>query len=160
MKPQDPDQDIIGRKRRFEAKVRKSVEFDGCWLWQERVAPGKRPTFMPNPWKCYDAANYSYGLYVEAVNPDAEVRPTMCGNPLCVNPNHLTVVDAGYTEPPTPEPERRHSRQKLSLSDIAAILGDDRSNAEIARQFKVTRQYVKQLKDGLRRKTDEVVVRI
>jgi hypothetical protein len=83
-------------RARFEAKVIKPEDPDGCWLW--RAAHFQRTGYCVFTVKCPDgkwrpttAHRISYRLYVAEI-PDGYWIDHACRNHGCVNPDHLEAV--------------------------------------------------------------------
>lgn len=75
---------------RFWEKVRVSEDTDACWEWMAQRLPSGRGRFWIN-----GKYEYPYRLTCEERHGPAPssahvASHTVCDNPACVNPNHLT----------------------------------------------------------------------
>lgn len=128
---------------RFWAKVEKSEDPNGCWIWKAAVRKGYGAFKFGG--RVYDAHRFSYMMHHPNESPPEAVChncPTG-DNPLCVNPNHLfsgTVADNNRDmvkkgrhwhgpnwQPGYEENLQKHSQEgttaKLSEADARTIRG-------------------------------------
>lgn len=76
--------------KRFWAKVSKSAEPDGCWLWTAAVDSNGYGMFGESPHTVMRAWRWAYE---QLVGPPPPGQPDMkCGNTKCVRPDHVEVV--------------------------------------------------------------------
>jgi|SRR5215467_13564432 len=74
--------------KRFQAKVRKNLQ-TGCWIWiAGKNQDGYGSFWLNGPQKAH---RVSYEHFVNPIPADTEIDH-LCGNRLCVNPQHLEAV--------------------------------------------------------------------
>ena len=69
----------------------------GCWLWCGQISNsgyGRMMVRHASGNKMESAHSASYAAFVAPVSDGAVVRQR-CGNRLCVNPEHLEIIDEG-----------------------------------------------------------------
>lgn len=80
-------------KRKIQERV--LIGDDGCWVWQGYVQKKRGlPIYCEGRSKRASATKASFEAYVGPVSDGLSVKP-MCGNKLCVNPEHLELVNHG-----------------------------------------------------------------
>lgn len=125
----------------------------GCWLWVGAVINVGYGKFQKG--KLMSAHRASYEIFCGDI-PDGLHVLHKCDNPLCVNPAHLTLgthadnmkdrQDRGRTFHPTGE---SHGRAKLKEKDVLAIRSSNKTQAELARFYKVSPSLICQIKHNL-----------
>jgi HNH endonuclease len=75
---------------RFFAKVQKSEDPDGCWMWTGALSHNGYGFFKATSTKQVKAHRYAYEQFVGAI-PDGLLVCHHCDTPACVNPAHLFV---------------------------------------------------------------------
>jgi len=76
----------------------------GCWLWGGTISNsgyGRMMVRQASGNKMESAHRASYAAFVARIPDGASIRQS-CGNRLCVNPEHLEIIDQ--------ECERKHQR--------------------------------------------------
>jgi hypothetical protein len=69
-----------------------------CWLWTGAITGGGRGKLKPNG-KIVKAYRYAWQYHGHPLPPPDLDFHHICGNKLCVNPDHLAVVTpTGHTE--------------------------------------------------------------
>ncbi len=116
-----------------------TVNGDGCWVWNWAVHPKGYASVKING-RTYKAHRLAYELAKGPI-PDGQIIRHLCGNPSCLNPEHL--LAGTQTENSRDMVEAGNQvHQKLMPSDaieIRRIFAEgDISRAEIARQYGVT----------------------
>ena len=69
----------------------------GCWLWRGQISNSGYRRLMirqASGNKIESAHRASYAAFVAPL-PDGAIVRQRCGNRLCVNPEHLEIVDEG-----------------------------------------------------------------
>jgi hypothetical protein len=75
-------------RERFEAKIEKPEEPDGCWTWKGKPNKDGYGRFTAGGVTDY-SHRWSHRLYVGPIPEGADVRHHPCGNAACVRPDHL-----------------------------------------------------------------------
>jgi len=71
--------------------IEKDIKENGCWNWTGMVDTWGRPFFgIKN--HLYNVHRVIYAMFHPEFDPLQEVH-NLCGNKLCVNPDHYTVED-------------------------------------------------------------------
>ena len=69
----------------------------GCWLWRGQISNSGYGRIMVRKAagnKMESAHRASYAAFVAPI-PDGAIIRQSCGNRLCVNPQHLEIIDQG-----------------------------------------------------------------
>ena len=69
----------------------------GCWLWRGQISNSGyvRMMLKTESGTCIESAHRaSYASFIGLIPEGAIIRQT-CGNRLCVNPEHLEIIDKG-----------------------------------------------------------------
>ena len=125
---------------RFWEKVRKRT--DDCWEWTGGRLPkgyGYIGTGGRGTARVY-AHRLSYEL-TQGTIPDGLVVDHLCGNPWCVNPEHLKAVDVRTNV-------RRQRTSKLTDSLAAEIRASAESNRQLAKRYGVDRSVISRVRSG------------
>ena len=151
---------------RFWKKVDKRGP-DECWFWTGAIERTGLPYgFIGVPKGMEQAHRVSYRLNNGPIPPGMCVCHE-CDQPLCVNPEHLwlgtrkdnnddkmkkgrhvggeNAPDWGEGWKLIPPPA---TRSKISFEDYLKILGDPRKSSEIALDYSVSVQYVRDMRSG------------
>jgi len=67
----------------------------GCWLWRGQISNsgyGRMMVRQASENKMESAHRASYAAFVAPI-PDGAIIRQSCGNRLCVNPEHLEIID-------------------------------------------------------------------
>ena len=136
--------------------VKARVAFEGdCWIWQQMIR--RRQPEMNSIYGNGSVRRHMWRK-LKGVEPrkNSYVR-TKCGDPRCVNPDHLTqqtisTVRAGRMVSET----QRHknamaarAKSNLTMDVVRAIRADSRIYKQIAEQYGTTRENVSKIKRGL-----------
>jgi hypothetical protein len=136
------------------------IETEGCWEWAGAVQPhGSTPTMRHNG----RVAGVRRFL---AIDMGKEVKGKVvthkCGNPACVNPEHLAVITRGklqkriagernYKTNPLRQKkiaDKARENSKLNLSIVEQIRAADGSQRKIAAEYGITQATVSCIKSG------------
>jgi hypothetical protein len=114
-----------------------------CHLWTGSVDHGDRPIINITPSeKNRPAANAAWILSGRELPAGYQSRPTLCQNPLCVNPDHMTLVRS-YSSPLHKRARGERCRTAVLTADqVRAILRDPRGNGEIAKDYPCTAENI------------------
>ena len=116
-----------------------TINDDGCWVWNWSVHPKGYATVQVNG-RARKAHRVAYELANGPI-PDGQIIRHLCGNPSCINPEHL---QAGTITENSRDMVAAGNQviQKLMLDDAAEIrrifAEDGISRGEIARKYDVT----------------------
>ena len=87
--------DATRAQERLLASVRKNAD-TGCWEWAGQVSnSGYGRTMLRDAdgsTRMQSAHLASYELFIGPIPPHRQVRQS-CGNRLCINPDHLELID-------------------------------------------------------------------
>ena len=126
-------------KARFETKY--TVEGE-CWIWHGHT-DHDIPVF-PVKRRYRSARQVALKIYTERNIPPKHVTRSTCGNPLCVNPDHVTIIPRadifGHKE--------THVSAKLTQDDvdqIRTLLQNGLTHTSIAQRFDVSRPTISQI---------------
>lgn len=129
------------------------VEINGsamCWTWRGHTVNGY------GRFRGERAHRYAYRLHKGEI-PDGLMLRHLCGNKLCVNPDHLepgTMAENAADGIRLGETLRgsRNGRSKLSEADARYIVEnpDGLTGAQLARKFSVSRATVSLIQSGKR----------
>ena len=115
--------------QRFESKIVKEYNPEGCWLWNASKEKGGYGSFWNGKNIC-KAHRYSYELFREKIPKDLCVLHT-CDNRWCVNPEHLwlgtyqdNAIDMVKKGRHCDVNGAKNGRAKLSTNDIYQIKKD------------------------------------
>jgi hypothetical protein len=78
------------RTARYMRNIYKGGDDNDCWIWIDNHTRDYDPYFIIGRAKC-SARTIAHILFVGPVSINCTVVNT-CNNPLCVNPEHLTMV--------------------------------------------------------------------
>jgi hypothetical protein len=138
-------------RERFEERVRVTP---GCWIWLGYKNP-KGYGRINNGNRDVMAHRFSYELYVGPI-PAGKIICHKCDNPSCVNPDHLWVgtdqenADDKVAKGRWVGGDRKgeaHAMARLSNEAVYAIRADGRPLRSIAKQYGITRGYVRGIKE-------------
>jgi DNA-binding Xre family transcriptional regulator len=140
-------------QERFHDKV--DIREDGCWLWTGAVknkhrASGIRGNMLnAATGKVEDAARISMQMYRPRVKIEGKQVVVTCGERLCVNPEHLKVVDAlGFSK------GSGHPNSKLdeiTVKKVRRIYEYNRNRPSLqslAEQYGVSRETIRKIAMG------------
>lgn len=135
------------------------IEEGECWIWTGATVQGGRP-YLTLTDRRVQASNRKHRykrhplrkLIAKAKNiyRKGDVNPSKCGNPLCVNPDHVVSIPKkkhmsqlgrmGGTDPKrmVTIQTSTHPGKKLTDEQIVAIRASTDSSAAIAKQFGVS----------------------
>jgi hypothetical protein len=125
---------------RFEEKIQKSSEPNGCWIWTAALSDKGYGFFKSSDGRMMKAHRFAYETYVGPIPPRLLVLHT-CDTPACVRPDHLWVGthadnmadmarkkraasgerNGAYTHPETRHFGTKNVNARLTEDDIRAI---------------------------------------
>lgn len=138
---------------RFEEKFIR-CPMSGCWLWTEHANRAGYGVFYPRTGEAWLAHRYSWFL-VNGPIPDGMLVCHRCDMPACINPAHLFLG----TDQDNSDDKIRKSRMrrgssrtnaKLRESDVVAVLADQRTHVQIARELGIAPSTISDIKRGKR----------
>lgn len=142
--------------QRFWKKVRISDDVEACWLWAGSTTTRGYGSYWHNR-KSRLAHRVSYEIHKGPIPPGLNVLHA-CDNPLCVNPQHLSVGDQVQNMGECSDRGRignqrgeRNSSAKLTDQQVAVILAAPNHRgvtSALARQFGVTPAAVSLIRRG------------
>ena len=125
-------------RERFDAQVAKS---DGCWQWTgTRNEAGYGQIGVEG--RTMYAHRFAYEAFVGPI-PDGLVVDHLCGDPSCVNPQHLEVV-------PQATNVRRGGLARLTPELASEIREATGTQGSIAKRYGVSQGMVSMIKNGQR----------
>lgn len=133
---------------RIQRRIDPNLGADECWLWRGALGGTKRRTgvgygkFTVNG-KQYDAHRVSYELHTGTTIPEGMQIRHSCDNPLCVNPQHLSVgTNADNVGDMVSRGRQtlgeRNPQARLTEADVRAIRTSSASVGDLAREYSVT----------------------
>jgi hypothetical protein len=135
---------------RFEEKYIPEPN-SGCWLWTASTFKGGYGQFWTGQ-KYTGAHRASYEMFRGEIAPKMQILHS-CDNPLCVNPEHLSVgtnldnqhdsIKKGKKATFKGETNPTH---KLTMEQILIIREDNRPHGLIAKDFCISRSLVSSIK--------------
>lgn len=138
------------RDERFWSQVIKGND-DECWPWIGKVDKDGYGFFWnPTP-KIQRSHRY---IFFRTNGYLPEVVRHICDNPICNNPSHLLGGTQGDNNRDTVSRGRHrynpnlNKNTKLNIDQVASIRQDTRNNAEIAREYNVSREAIRDIKNG------------
>lgn len=128
-------------------KILKRVEVTpaGCWEWQGAT----NNKGYGQVW-CGDSKKVLYCHRVMSGAPAGSTILHSCDNPLCCNPEHLSVGTPKENSEDMVRKGRSHKGYKLSDEDVMAIMESSESGATLARTFGVSQQTICDIRKGRR----------
>jgi hypothetical protein len=133
---------------------------EGCWEWTGAVQPhGATPTMRHNG----RVTGVRRFLAIDkGLDVNKKVVTHNCGNPLCVNPDHIAVItrnklqkrvakERNYQTNPLRMKkiaDRARENSKLNLSIVEQIRAADGSQRKIAAEYGITQATVSCIKSG------------
>lgn len=139
----------------------KCVEDGDCWEWKGATQTRRRVTpVMKWEGKCRIVRQLL--VLAKGIDPTGKVCTYKCGNPLCVNPDHLEVITKrkmgkrvnAMMKPNTNAMFRAkmakamRSRSKLTPEMVEQIRNAEGSQYEICERFNVSQQTISDIKRG------------
>lgn len=127
----------------------------GCWEWRLSLDKKGRGRIRNGGSKMF-ASRASFIAFNGHI-PDGMVVCHSCDNPSCINPSHLWLGTQKDNMQDMHEKGRykgcaqqgeRHSMAKLSRDNVLKIRQDERTQKEIARDYKVSRPLISLIKTG------------
>lgn len=142
-------------------RIKKHIVEEGdCWNWTGALQTcGATPAMH---YKGKVGAVRRFILEDQGVELDKRLATYTCGNPACVNPEHVapatrqavqrrTVRESCYTSDPVRRKrvsDKARQRAKLTLGQALAIREADGNQREIAARFGITQATVSKIKRG------------
>lgn len=125
----------------------------GCWLWLESVNR-KGYAHLRYEAKMHRANRFSYSAYKGQI-PEGLMVLHSCDNPLCVNPEHLSLGTAKDNNDDRDRKGRhrslkldQHPRTKFALTDIDDIRASQTPATELAAIYGVSKGTIAAIKTG------------
>lgn len=147
--------DLFAKTSPEEAFIQRINKTDTCWLWTAgKDRPGYGVFLLPGEVKIL-AHRYAYILWKGPIPPGLVVMHS-CDVPACVNPNHLSAGTRADNNRDAVSKNRhsfgeRNGHARLTTKQVAAILSDSRSQADIAKEYGVHQCHISRIKSGRRR---------
>lgn len=138
---------ILGPQDVFENRINKTKT---CWLWTgSKNGYGYGIFQLPGEIKVR-AHRYSYEFYKEKI-PDGMIVMHTCDNPPCVNPSHLRIGTKDDNNKDTAIKRRHnygidHWNGRLTNKQVSIIRRSKKSQAELARKYKVSQSHICRIK--------------
>jgi hypothetical protein len=126
--------------RNGKSKIRRMK--NGCWIWcrgRDKSGYGIGVNSSDNP-ETY--AHRAVWFFLRGPIAEGLTVDHLCRNRGCVNPDHLELVTLK-------ENIRRAPRTKLTTTDVQEIRSTPKSLGELARKFKVSKQAIWRVRNGL-----------
>ncbi|AAP34081.1 gene 2.8 [Escherichia phage T7] len=121
------------------------VTSSGCWEWQGATNnKGYGQVWCSNTGKV---------VYCHRVMSNAPKDSTVlhsCDNPLCCNPEHLSIGTPKENSTDMVNKGRSHKGYKLSDEDVMTIMEFSESNVSLARTYDVSQQTICDIRKGRR----------
>jgi len=137
-------------KERFEDKVFYSP--DGCWYWIGDMSGGSAYGAITIGGKRCRAHRVSYMIYNGDITDDLHVMHS-CDNPLCVNPDHLSLGTHLQNRADSAVKGRSgNNNKKLSIEQVREIklrLSMGESNSSVGRLYGIHESSVRRIRHGL-----------
>ena len=135
----------------FHEKYEKT---DSCWNWTGTKHQYGYGIFIVKN-KSLRAHRFSYELHKGPI-PTGLVVLHSCDNPLCVNPDHLSVGTRGDNNRDAVSKGRnafgeRNGHAKLSAQDVEDIRASSLRNVDLAYKYKIDASQISRIRSGLRR---------
>lgn len=115
----------------------------GCWEWMGATnSKGYGQVWCGESKKA---------LYCHRVMSNAPAGATVlhsCDNPLCCNPEHLTIGTPLENSKDMVSKGRAHKGYKLTDEDVMAIMESSESGIKLARTFGVSQQTISDIRNG------------
>ena len=129
---------------KFWNNVEKSEDKNGCWIWKGKPnSYGYGRIFSHK--KVELAHRYSYELNVGPI-PEGKLICHHCDNPICTRSDHLFL--GTYKDNKDDCVNKQRHKKKLSIKIVQSIMIDNRSHAEIAKEYNITKSAVSSIKTG------------
>jgi len=123
------------------------IEEGDCWIWTGATVQGGRPYLTINYKR---VAVRALMAKAKGIWQEGHVNPSKCGNPLCVNPDHVVSITKrqhmrqlgkiGGTDPKrlVMIQSMHHPLRKLDDSQVLEIRSSGESCASLAKQYGVS----------------------
>ena len=123
-----------------------------CWLWQGTTNSYGYGIFLLQGEKSVRAHRYSYELHKGEIQEGMVVMHS-CDNPLCVNPDHLSIGTRLDNNRDAVKKCRnaygeKNGHSRLTSIQINEILIDTRKQYLIAKDYGVTQSHISRIKSG------------
>ncbi len=154
------DREPLAPAERFWSRVDRTA--DGCWTWTGNVDKEGYGRFTDERVKKSPirAHRYAWMLDHGAMPPTGLLICHRCDNPPCVRPDHLFVgtTQTNIADKLAKGRARGNTtgllgdlRRRLNEAQVQEIRQAPGSNASIGRQFGISREHVRRIKNGTRR---------
>lgn len=130
-------------EQRLKQKIEIRPETGDCWNWIGSKSPQGIGIININK-HTHRVQKVSYATWIDPDVPDHAVVVPICGNKLCINPNHLMIEEASLLHPGTTSHKKGslHPLSKLKREDVMYIRNSyalkERSQTQLARQYDVS----------------------
>lgn len=121
------------------------VTSSGCWEWQGAT----NSKGYGQVW-CSNTGKVVYCHRVMSNAPKCSTVLHSCDNPLCCNPEHLSIGTPKENSADMVNKGRSHKGYKLSDEDVMAIMESSESNVSLARTYGVSQQTICDIRKGRR----------
>jgi len=118
-----------------------------CWEWKGKVnASDGRPYFTVDNSR-RPAYVYCLELFTGTIQKEDQVARHSCDNPICCNPHHL-VFGTHQDNMDDMKERERHGLPKIVLRAIRVLLGEGKTQQEIADLYGVSRETISAINTG------------
>lgn len=124
---------------------RVKVTSAGCWEWQGAT----NSKGYGQVW-CSDTGKAVYCHRALSNAPKGSTVLHSCDNPLCCNPEHLSIGTPRENSADMVNKGRAHKGYKLSDEDVMEIMESSESNVSLARSYGVSQQLICDIRKGRR----------
>jgi hypothetical protein len=140
---------------RFNKKWKENI-VTGCHEWIAYITVCGYGTFKYNG-KMHRAHRFSYMLHKGEIGPDLVILHS-CDNPICVNPEHLTIGTHQENMKDMVKKGRGSNgnkrgmdigSSKLTEEQVLSIYSDNRKNVIIAKEYNVSPNAISSIKRGI-----------
>ena len=138
----------------FESRIKKT---ETCWIWTGTTNDYGYGVFLLPGEIPVRAHRYAYEFFTGEKIPLGKIIMHSCDNPPCVNPAHLRVGTKAENNADTSIKHRHHYgldhwNGRLTVADVAYIRASNKTQTEIATNFKISQSHVSKIKNGHHRK--------
>jgi hypothetical protein len=140
---------LLGPNDVFLDRIEKT---NSCWLWKGTKNSYGYGIFLLPGEKPVRAHRYSYEFHKGPI-PDGLVVLHSCDNPLCVNPDHLSIGTRGDNNRDAKRKRRnahgeKNGQSKLTAEMVAAILSSNEPQITLAKRYGVGQGNISRIKNN------------